>query len=477
MTTTKELSRRKFLQASAGAATGTRHRLQFASTDAEGDRPGGSPRSGKPLPPVNAFLQINEDETVKVLLAHSEMGQGIWTTLCMLVAEELECDWSKIRPEHAPAAPPYAHTAFGMQMTGGSTTTWSEFERYRQVGAMAREMLIGAAAAQWKVDPKSCRAENGYVVNGDQKLSFGKLAAAANAAPPPKDVKLKDAKDWKIIGKPTRRLDSPEKVTGKAQFGMDVQFPGLMTAVVARSPVFGGKVKSFNADKAKAVPGVKTVVQVDSGVAVVAEHFWAAKMGRDALEVEWDLGAGAELNTPAMLKDFHAKAETPGLKAAAAGDVVGGLAGAKSKVEAEYDLPYLAHATMEPQNCTVRIGDGECEVWCGSQFQTVDQGAAAAIAGVKPENVKFHTPFLGGGFGRRATPRAQVVAEAVAVAKAAGMPVKTVWTREDDMHGGHYRPMFHHRIRVGLDDKGDAVRLASRSGGSVDSSKARRSRQ
>ena len=452
----KDVSRRQFFKTSAGGAAGLvigfylPGRSVLARTLAQEAPAAAAPK----LPSPNAFLRIGSDESVTVLLAHSEMGQGIWTTLPMLLAEELECDWSKVRVEHAPAAPAYAHTAYGMQMTGGSTTTWSEFDRYRQVGALAREMLIRAAAQQWGVDPKSCRAANGFVTQGGKSLSYGKLAAAAQKLSPPASVELKAPKDWKRIGTPTKRLDSPEKVTGRAQFGMDVHFPGLMTAVVARAPVFGGKVKSFQAEKAKAVPGVKTVVAVPSGVAVVAEHFWAAKLGRDALQIEWDLGPSAALDTDRMREEFRALARSPGLKAAAAGDADAAMRKAASRLEAEYELPYLAHATMEPLNCTVRLGPDQCEIWTGTQFQTPDQAAAAKIAGLRPEQVKISTMFLGGGFGRRANPATDFVSEAVHVAKAAGMPVKVVWTREDDMRGGYYRPMWLHRFSVGLDAAG-----------------------
>ncbi|HEY6928845.1 MAG TPA: xanthine dehydrogenase family protein molybdopterin-binding subunit [Thermoanaerobaculia bacterium] len=416
-----------------------------------------SKAAARPLPDPNAFLRIGEDGSVTVLLAHSEMGQGIWTTLPMLVAEELGCDWSQIKVEHAPAAPAYVHTAFGMQMTGGSTSTYTEYDRYRQVGALAREMLVAAAAKQWKVEPSTCRVEKGYVVSGEKRLPFGKLAAAAQKETPPKQVRLKDAKDWTILGKPTKRLDSPEKVTGRAQFGLDVKLPGMMTALVARAPVFGGKVKSFRAQKAKAISGVKAVVEVPSGVAVVADRFYAARLGREALEIDWDLGPGAEITTERLREEYRALAQTRGATAAEAGDLDSGFRSAAKTLEADYEFPYLAHATMEPQNCTVRIGDGECEIWTGTQFQTMDQKNAAEILGLKPEQVKIHTTFLGGGFGRRATPTSHVVTEAVHVAKAAGVPVKVVWTREDDMHGGYYRPMWLHRLRVGVDATGFPV--------------------
>ncbi|MGZ6144024.1 MAG: molybdopterin cofactor-binding domain-containing protein, partial [Myxococcales bacterium] len=403
----------------------------------------------------NAFVHIAPDETVTVQLAHSEMGQGVWTGLAMLIADELDCDWSKVRVEHAPAAPAYAHPFFGMQATGGSTSTRAEFQRYRQVGAMARDMLVRAAAAKWKTDAKGLKTENGFVLHGDKKLSYGALAAAAHKLHPPKEVALKDKKDWKLIGKATRRLDTPEKITGKAKYGIDIQLPGLRTAVVARAPVFGAKVKSLDASKAKAIKGVEQVLQIPTGVAVVATNFWSAKQGRDALQIEWE--GGDPVDSGKQKAEWLALAKTAGAPVVKAGDADAGLSTAAKKLVAEYDAPYLAHATMEPLNCTVRIDKKGCELWVGTQFQTLEQGAAAAIVGLPPEKVKVHTPFLGGGFGRRGSPRADFVSEAVAVAKAAKVPVKTVWTREDDIQGGYYRPAFVHRVEAGLDAQGAPV--------------------
>lgn len=404
----------------------------------------------------NAFLRVGNDDSITVLIAHSEMGQGIWTALPMLIAEELDADWSKVRVEHAPAAPAYAHAVFGMQMTGGSSSTWSEFERYRQAGAAARNMLLQAAAARTNLPIEQLRTENGEVIAGAERLRYGALADEAGklTPPDPKSLILKDPAQWKFIGKATRRLDTPEKVTGRAQFGMDVQFPGLLTAVVARAPVFGAKVKSFDAAAAKSIPGVRNVVQVPSGVAVVADHYWAAKLGRDALSVDWDLGDGASLDSAAMQEELARLAATPGMPAAQAGDVTAALPTAAKTVAAVYAVPYLAHAPMEPLNCTVRIGAGQCEIWTGTQFQTLDQMVASKILGLKPEQVQIHTMFLGGGFGRRATPTSDFVSEAVHVAKAANAPVKTVWSREDDIHGGYYRPAYVHDARIGIDAQG-----------------------
>ncbi|MDP3609784.1 MAG: xanthine dehydrogenase family protein molybdopterin-binding subunit [Methylophilus sp.] len=451
------ISRRTFLKATALVAGGLV--IAFAIPQAKrflmpgADKASASQDASK-LPAPNAFLRIGTDNTITVMLAHSEMGQGIWTTLPMLIAEELDADWSTIKVEHASAAPEYAHTAYGIQITGGSSTTWSEFDRYRQAGALTRALLISAAAEKLGVAADTLRTENGFVVSDSEKISFGDLAETAATLATPTSVTLKDPKDWKIIGKSTKRLDGPEKINGTAKFGQDVQFEGLKTAMVARSPVFGGKVKSFDATASKQLKGVQNVVQVPTGVAVIADNYWAAKQGRDALKIEWDLGDNARLDSKKMLEEYRALAATAGLPAAKAGDTQAALAKATTVVEAEYVAPYLAHSPMEPLNCAVKISDDGCEIWTGTQMQTTDQGAAAKILGLKPEQVKIHTLFLGGGFGRRANPAADFVSEAVQVAKAAGVPVKTVWTREDDVKGGYYRPMYLHKAKIALGEDG-----------------------
>lgn len=450
-------SRRRFLKSTAtiGAGLvvafvvpGAKRFAQAAPADAAAASTGFVP---------NAFLRVGNDDQISVLIAHSEMGQGIWTTLAMLVAEELDADWTKLRVEHAPAAPAYAHTAFGMQMTGGSTTTWSEFDRYRQAGATARALLVAAAAQKFGVPVGQVRTENGVAIAGDRRARYGELADLAATLTAPPKVVLKEPKDWKLIGHPTKRLDTPEKITGRAQFGMDVQFDGLLTALVARAPVFGGSVKSFDATAAKAVPGVRNVVQVPSGVAVIADHYWAAKLGRDALKIDWDPGPNAALDTLALREQFRTLAVTDGTVAAQAGDAKAALGKAAGTLQAEYHVPYLAHAPMEPLNCTVKIDADRCEIWTGTQFQTLDQQVAAKITGLKPEQVQIHTTFLGGAFGRRATPTSDFVSEAVHVAKAAGAPVKTVWSREDDVRGGYYRPMYLQQARIGVDAQGRPV--------------------
>ena len=388
----------------------------------------------------------------------SEMGQGVYTALPMLVAEELECDWAKVRVESAPVEAAYNHTSFGIQMTGGSSSVLSEWDRMRQVGAAAREMLVAAAADLWKVEKTSCRAEKGMVIHPEgKKLSYGQLAEKAAAMPVPKEVRLKDPSAFKLIGKPAKRLDTPAKTNGSAVFGLDVKAPGMLTAVIARPPVFGGKVKSFDSEKAKALPGVKAVVEIEAGVAVVATDFWSARRGRRALKISWDDGPLAELSTAGMRKQYAELAKTPGAKARKEGDPEKTLAEAAKQIEAEYEVPYLAHATMEPLNCFVDLRPHSLEIWTGTQFQTVDREAAARVAGLKPEEVRIHTTFLGGGFGRRANPQSDFVVEAVQVAKAVKKPVKVIWTREDDMKGGYYRPMWVDRIAAGLDSKGNLI--------------------
>src|SRR6201984_2106035 len=301
---------------------------------------------------LNAFVRIGTDESVTVISSHSEMGQGIYTSLPMLLNEELEADWAKISVEAAPVDKVYNHPIFGMQMTGGSTTSPAEWERYRKMGALARTMLVSAAAQQWKVDAASCQVEKGVVVHRatGRRETYGSLANAAAQLPPRAEVKLKDAKSFTLIGKPTRRLDTPSKTNGSAQFGLDVSLPGMLTAVVARPPVFGGKVAKFDASEALKVPGVKAVEEVESGVAVIAERFWPAKLGRDKLAVKWDLGPNAGLSTEQMFRDYAEQAKSPGAVAKKTGDPENALKAAAKTITAEYDVPYLAHAMMEPLN-------------------------------------------------------------------------------------------------------------------------------
>ncbi len=455
MSAATEIKRREFLKAGAALGGGLLISLyvpEFVSAARAADP------AAKPVA-LNAFVRIGTDETVTVISNHSEMGQGIYTSLPMLLNEELEADWARVRVESSPVDAVYNHTVFGIMMTGGSTTTNSEYDRFRKMGAMARIMLIAAAAQSWNVDPQACRAEKGFVIHAasGRRASYGSLAEAASAIAPPKEIPLKDPKDFTLVGKPMHRLDTPSKTNGTAQFGLDVYIPGMLTAVVARAPVFGGKVVSFNADKAKAIRGVVNVVQVPSGVAVIAKGFWPAKLGREKLEITWDDGPGAAISTVEMRKKYSAMSKTPGAVARKVGDPAAALAGAAKTITAEYEVPYLAHCMMEPLNTVVDLHEDRCEIWTGSQFQTGDRAAAARVAGLKPEQVTLHTTLLGGGFGRRANPASDFVTEATEVAKAAKVPVKVVWTREDDLHGGWYRPMWYDHFAAGLDASGNPV--------------------
>jgi isoquinoline 1-oxidoreductase beta subunit len=407
----------------------------------------------------NAFLRIDADESVTVIINHSEMGQGISTALAMMVADEMDADWNRIRVEFAPVDSTYNHTAFGIQLTGGSTSTMSEWDRFRTMGAAARAMLVVAAAAEWGVAPGSCSTEGGHVLHGEtgRKVSFGRLVGKASALEAPAEVKLKTPDQYRIIGRPTRRLDSAEKVDGTAVFGLDVARPGMLVALVARPPVFGGSVASVDADKAKKVKGVRHIVRIDRGVAVVADDFWAASKGREALLVEWNEGELAGLDTRSQGEQYAEMGKRPGKIAGKTGDTSTALGSAAKKIDAVYELPYLAHAPMEPLNCVADVRAGACEVWVGTQSQTLDLAAAAAAAGLKPEQVKLHTTLLGGGFGRRAVLDSHFVVEAVQISKAVKKPVKVIWTREDDIRGGFYRPRAYHSVSGGVDSAGKVV--------------------
>ncbi len=437
-----KLGRRDFLKLSAGAGAGLWLGVGLGG-DAEA-------ATAKVLSP-SAFLSIDQKGTVTVWVAKSEMGQGIRTSLPMLVAEELEADWSKIRVEPAVADPKY-----GQMMTGGSTSVRTNWEPLRKVGATAREMLVAAAASRWRVDRAACRAEAGGVIGpGGKRFAYGELVAAAAKLPVPKDPPLKNPKDFRLLGKPVHRLDTADKVTGRAVFGIDVQVPGMLHATVARCPVFGGKVKSFDASKAKAVRGVRGVFQVPSGVAVAADSTWAAIQGREALAVVWDEGPAANLDSSTIRASFEKALEKPQGVARKEGAGAGALAGAAKKVEALYELPFLAHATMEPMNCTADVRGGKATLWSPNQAPQWHQEAVAKALGIAPDKVTVHTTLLGGGFGRRAMPDFAV--EAALVSKAAGAPVKVLWTREDDMGHDFYRPASLHRLAAGLDAKGRLV--------------------
>ena len=445
-----EVTRREFLQTATVAGAGLVIGFHL---------PAGG-RRGLTYPGLfapNAWLRIHPDESVLVIVDRSEMGQGVTTSLPMLLAEELEADWSKIRIESAPADKAYINPMFGMQGTGGSTSIRAAYTPLRKAGAAAREMLVTAAAETWGVDKSACRAEKGAVIHApsQRRLTYGKLAAKAATVPLPQDVPLKDPKDWKILGTRVSRLDTPPKVNGAAEFGIDVKAPGLLVGVVARSPVFGGKVKSFDATKAKAVPGVRQVVQISTGVAVIGDGYWPAKKGRDALDITWDEGPTASVSSATISELFAQRAGQEGVMARHDGDTQAALQLATSKVEAVYELPFLAHATMEPMNCTAHVRADGVDIWAPTQFQTGAQGLGAGIGGVSPEKVNVHTTYLGGGFGRRF--ELDFIKEALEASKATGTPVKLIWSREDDIRNAQYRPANYHRFQAGLDAGGQLV--------------------
>jgi len=447
------MNRREFLKTGAAASGSLVIALHFSTLKPSDALLGAG--AGEFAP--NAFVHVGADGAVTVIIGKSEMGQGVYTSLPMILAEELDADWTRVRCEFAPVDPAYNHTVFGIQLTGGSTSTWSSYEQFRKAGAVARALLVAAAAETWGVAPQDCRTENSFVIHdsSQRRLPYGELARKAAGLKPPAEVKLKDPKDFKIIGKALHRLDTPAKTNGSAMFSIDVDRPGMLVTLVARPPVFGGKAKSFDAGAAKAVRGVKEVVEIPRGIAVVAEGYVAARRGREALKITWDNGPMAGYSTAKQRAEYAALANTPGIVARHDGDAAGTLAAATRKLEAEYELPYLAHATMEPMNCVADVRADSCEVWAGTQMQTLDRITAAQAAGLKPEQVQLHTTFLGGGFGRRAVPDCHMVLEAVQVSKAVRAPVKLMWTREDDMRGGYYRPYFYHRLAGGLDANGN----------------------
>jgi isoquinoline 1-oxidoreductase subunit beta len=452
------LGRRSFLKATAAAAAGLTIGFYWAGPT----RRALAADAGAFAP--NAFLRVAADNSVTVIAKHLEMGQGSYTGLATIVAEELDADWAQIRVESAPAdAKLYNNLAFGtIQGTGGSTAIANSWMQLRQAGAAARALLVAAAAVEWNVPAAEIAVHLGVLSHAasQRQASFGELAGKAATQPLPAKVALKDPKDFKLIGQKLPRVDVPEKSNGTARFTLDVTFPGMLVAVLQRPPLFGATVKSFDATAAKAVPGIVEVVQVPRGVAVVGKSFWAAKKGRDGLKVDWDDAKAEKRSSAAITAEYRKLVEQPGKPARREGDVAGALQAAAKAVSASYEFPYLAHAPMEPLDAVVKLDANGCEIWAGDQFQTIDQANAAAIAGLKPEQVKIHTLYAGGSFGRRANAASDYIVEAVSIAKALGangIPVKLQWTREDDIRGGLYRPAYLHRLEAGLDAQGQLV--------------------
>jgi isoquinoline 1-oxidoreductase subunit beta len=455
------LSRRTFLKASAAAGGGFMLSLHLLATGgeaqaAEGDR----------FAP-NAFIRIDSDGQITLVMPYVEMGQGTYTSIPMLIAEELEVDLKQVRLEHAPPDNKlYMNPLLGEQATGNSNAVRGAWKPLREAGATARTMLVAAAARRWNIDPASCRAQSGEVLHPptNRRATYGELAADAAHMPVPQNAVLKLPQEFKLIGTPAKRLDTPLKINGSAVYGIDVRLPGMKIATLAQSPVFGGRLKSVDDRAAKAVKGVRRIVRLDDAVAVVADHMGAAKKGLAALEIEWDDGPHAKLTTRDVLDALEKATLSPGAVAQNIGDVDKAIASAATKVEASYHLPFLAHATMEPMNCTVHVRNDACEIWVGNQAIARAQAAAAKAAGLPLEKVMLHNHLLGGGFGRRLEPDG--IVRAVEIGKHVDGPVKVVWTREEDIQHDMYRPYWFDRLSGGLDEKGKPVAWKNRYAGS-----------
>ena len=455
------VSRRTFLKASAAAGGGLLVSVTMpkAIGDAEAaDADGFAP---------DAFIRIDRSGQVTLIIPQVEMGQGTYTSMPMLIAEELEVELKQVRVEHAPPDDRlYANPALGFQATGGSTSVRAFWKPLRMAGATARSMLVSAAAASWQTDASSCRAEKGEVIHAPtgRKLAYGVLVDKAATLPTPNNVALKAPKDFKLIGTSAKRLDSPEKVNGRAEFGIDVKIPGMKIAAVAACPVIGGKLVRLDDSKAKTIRGVLRVIRLEDAVAVVADHMWAAKKGLAALDVTWDGGENAHISTADIVKQLEDAADRPAVIAKQDGDVAKTMAGAAKTVEAIYELPFLAHATMEPMNCTVHVRKDGCDVWVGTQIAARARATAAAVTGLPVEKVHVHNRLLGGGFGRRLD--VDGVTRAVQIARHVDFPVKVVWSREEDIQQDIYRPYYYGRLAGGLNENGLPIAWSHRVVGS-----------
>ncbi len=465
--------RRRFLVVSAGAGAGLTLGMVLAGCEREAPpaeeqaqagpgKAGGKVVAESRFAP-NAFVRIGGDNSVTVIAKHLEMGQGTYTGLATLVAEELDAAWSQVRVEAAPADPERYNNLFWgrTQGTGGSTSMANSWEQMRKAGATARAMLVAAAAQAWDVAEDQIEVSEGVLrhAGSQRQASFGELAENAARQPVPEDVMLKDPHEYRLIGARLPRKDSKAKTDGSARFTQDVQLPEMLTALVAHPPRFGAKVKRFDAGKARQVDGVAQVVQIPTGVAVLARDFWSAKKGRDALAIEWDESGAFRQGSAEIFARYSELARQPGSVARDEGDSDGTLQGAARRIEAEMHFPYLAHAAMEPMNCVVQRTAQGVEIWNGDQYQTPDQHAVAGVFGIEPQQVKIHMLYAGGSFGRRANPQSDYVVEAAQIAKASGgqRPVKLVWTREDDMRAGYYRPLYLHRLEAALDENGNPI--------------------
>lgn len=451
-------SRRSFLKLTAvsGFALGA---FPLGTLAQDAAKPAGL----EPTQLPSAFVHIDKDGTTTITINRLDFGQGVQTSLPMILAEELDADWSKVKSVHGSNDPAYVDPVYGMHITGGSGSIAHSYTQYRELGARTRAMLVSAAAAQWKTDASTPRTRNGVVIGpGGKQLTYGELADAAMKLPVPESIALKDPKDFRLIGHATGRLDAKAKSSGHQSYGIDMRLPGMLTAVVARPPVFASKLKSVDDSAAKAVKGVKAVLRISvdrggEGVAVIADGYWAAKQGRDALKLEWDASGVEKVDSVRQLAQYRELASKPGPRKFDAD--VSRLAGAAHRIDAEFVFPYLAHAPMEPLNCTVRVTGDKAELWMGSQMPGLDGLAASKALGVPPQNVQVHVQMAGGGFGRRAISSSDYVVEACTIAKAAqtagiAAPIRTLWSREDDIKGGYYRPMHLHTAKIGFDAQG-----------------------
>jgi isoquinoline 1-oxidoreductase beta subunit len=451
------LGRRAFLRASAGAGGGLLVALYLNLPASAQDAAQAKPK----IYPPDAFVHVQPDGTIVIQVNRLEFGQGVQTSLPMLLADEMDADWSQVVAELAPAADVYKDPLYGIQMVGGSGSVAHSFQQYRELGARTRAMLVAAAADRWKVEPGQCRTE-ASVVRGPagQSAKYSELAEEAARKPVPATVPLKNPSEFRLVGKRVPRLDSRAKCDGTLKFGLDLDLPGMKTAVVAHPPVFGARVRGIDDAAARGIEGVRDVFEIPlakgTGVAVVADKFWPAKQGRDRLKIDWDLSGVERADSAQLWAKYKELARTPGNAAVARGSANAMEAvAAADRMTAEYEFPYLAHVPMEPLNTTVRFDGDRAETWAGSQFQTADQAAVAAVLGLEPGQVTFHTEMAGGGFGRRAVADSHVQREAAEIAKRLrGTPVKLVWTREDDVQGGYYRPMHLHRVEIGVGANG-----------------------
>jgi len=447
-----EISRRNFLKFSAALGGGLLVGIDVAACGRKDNVPVERP-AARPVFAPNAWIRIGVDDSITLMVGSSEMGQGVMTAVPMLLAEELDADWSKVHAEFAPAHVSYSNPIIGRQHTGGSTTVRGFWQPLREAGAATRELLIQTAAQRWSVPAVECSTEPSVVVHkaSGRRLRYGELVEQAAKSPVPETAFLKDPKQFRLLGTSVPRLDTPAKLNGSAVFGQDVKVPGMLIAAVARCPVFGGKLKSVDASAAKKIKGVRHVVEIDAGAAVVADHFWAAQRGRDALKLEWDEGAAAKLDSVQIRASFIAAVDA-GKSARNDGDVEHAWQTAAKKIEAVYEVPYLAHACMEPMNCTAHVRKDGCDVWVPTQGQATAQHQIGRHTGLKPEAINVHTTFLGGGFGRRS--EYDFVVEAVQISKQLGVPIKVIWTRTDDLQHGVYRPSTYNMMTAAIDKQG-----------------------